>query len=235
MNTSSRRRVIIGYYRVSTAKQARSGLGLDDQRSAVAAFAAAEGFSVIGEYTETETGKGADALARRPQLAAALDHARRVGCSILVSKLDRLSRNVAFVAGLMSSGVPFIVSDLGVNADPFTLHLFAALAEKERSMISERTRAALAAAKVRGVKLGGDHGYRPLVSVDPRLGTAARIINANQRATMIAHDIQELQAAGASSLRQIATGLTARGIGKAGGGCIWTATDVRRVLGRIRS
>ena len=133
----------IAYFRVSTQRQQRSGLGIEAQRATVARFAEAEGLTIIAEYVEAETGKGADALDRRPQLAAALAAAKSAKCSVLVSKLDRLSRDVAFVSGLMAQRVPFIVAELGRDADPFMLHLYAALAEKERRLISERTQAAL--------------------------------------------------------------------------------------------
>jgi len=145
---------LIAYYRVSTRKQGRSGLGLEAQRAAVAAFAQAEGFEVTAEYQEVESAKGGDALNRRPQLAAALKHAKRLKVSICVAKLDRLSRDVGFIAGLMSQRVPFIVTALGKDVDPFTLHIYAALAEQERRMISQRTKAGLQAAKARGVVLG---------------------------------------------------------------------------------
>ena len=108
----------------------------------MARFAEQEGIALIGEFTEVETGKGSDALDRRPQLAEALATARRERCPVIVAKLDRLSRDVAFIAGLMANRVPFIVAELGADADPFMLHLYAALAEKERRLISERTRAA---------------------------------------------------------------------------------------------
>src|SRR5436189_948758 len=144
----------VAYYRVSTKQQHRSGLGIEAQRAAVTRFAETEGFTIIAEYVEAETGKGADALDRRPQLASALAAAKTAKCSVLVSKLDRLSRDVAFVSGLMAQRVPFIVAELGRDADPFMLHLYAALAEKERRLISERTRAALAAKKQQGAKLG---------------------------------------------------------------------------------
>jgi DNA invertase Pin-like site-specific DNA recombinase len=145
---------LIAYYRVSTQKQGRSGLGLDAQRAAVHAFANSEGLEVLGEWIEVETGKGADALDRRPQLAAALKAAKDIGGAVVVAKLDRLSRDVAFIAGLMAQRVPFIVANLGANADPFMLHIYAALAEQERRMISDRTKVALAGAKARGVQLG---------------------------------------------------------------------------------
>jgi DNA invertase Pin-like site-specific DNA recombinase len=144
----------VAYLRVSTQRQQRSGLGIEAQRATIARFAEAEGFVIIGEYVEFETGKGADALDRRPQLAAALAAARTAKCCVLVSKLDRLSRDVAFVSGLMAQRVPFIVAELGRDADPFMLHLYAALAEKERRLISERTKAALAAKRASGAKLG---------------------------------------------------------------------------------
>src|SRR3954463_14889896 len=144
----------VAYYRVSTKQQHRSGLGIEAQRAAVTRFAEAEGLAIIREYVEAETGKGADALDRRPQLAAALAAARTAKCSVVVSKLYRLSRDVAFVSGLMAQRVPFMVAELGRDADPFMLHLYAALAEKERRLISERTKAALAAKKASGAKLG---------------------------------------------------------------------------------
>ena len=112
--------------------------------------------SVVAEFTEVETGKGSDALDRRPQLKAALKAAKKAKCEVAVAKLDRLSRDVAFIASLMAQRVPFIVCALGRNVDPFTLHIYAALAEQERRMISQRTTAGLAAAKARGVKLGNE-------------------------------------------------------------------------------
>jgi DNA invertase Pin-like site-specific DNA recombinase len=160
---------LIAYYRVSTQKQGRSGLGLEAQRKAIAAFAAAEGFEVVAEFTEVETGKGADALDRRPQLKGALKAAKRAKCSVAVAKLDRLSRDVAFISGLMAQKVPFIVAALGKNVDPFMLHIYAALAQQEREMISRRTKEALQAAKARGKRLG-----RQETADANRLAAAAR-------------------------------------------------------------
>jgi DNA invertase Pin-like site-specific DNA recombinase len=137
----------VAYCRVSTTRQGRSGLGIEAQKTAIQRFAEAEGLEVIGEYVEIETGKGADALERRPELAAALARARKAKCPVVVAKLDRLSRDVHFISGLMSHRVPFVVAELGADADPFMLHLYAALAEKERALISARTKAALAAKK----------------------------------------------------------------------------------------
>lgn len=143
----------IAYIRVSTQKQGRSGLGLEAQQAQIAAFAAAEGFTIVKTVVEVETGKGSDALETRPQLAAALEAAAKIGGPVVVAKLDRLTRDVHFGSGLMARKVSFKVADLP-NADNFQLHLFLALAEKERELISVRTKAALAAARERGQKLG---------------------------------------------------------------------------------
>src|SRR3981189_3461907 len=145
---------VITYIRVSTTQQGRSGLGIEAPRQALRQFAKAEGLELVREFVEVETGKGPDALDRRPQLKAALAAAKRLKCNVAVAKLDRLSRDVHFISGLMAHKVPFLVAELGPDVDPFVLHLFAALAEKERSLISTRTRQALAAAKARGVALG---------------------------------------------------------------------------------
>jgi DNA invertase Pin-like site-specific DNA recombinase len=145
---------MISYIRVSTVAQGKSGLGLEAQRATIAAFAKAEGLEIAREFVEVETGKGSDALDRRPQLRQALAAAKKLKCSVVVAKLDRLARDVSFISGLMTNKVPFIVTSLGRNADPFMLHIYAALAEQERTLISQRTVAALAAAKARGVKLG---------------------------------------------------------------------------------
>ena len=147
-------RKIVSYIRVSTQTQGRSGLGLEAQRIAVSSFAKNEGLEIIAEFVEIESGKGADALDRRPQLKAALKAARQAKASICVAKLDRLSRDVCFISTLMSKKAPFITCELGLDCDPFLMHLYASLAEKERRLIAERTRNALKAAKERGVQLG---------------------------------------------------------------------------------
>jgi DNA invertase Pin-like site-specific DNA recombinase len=139
------------YLRVSTSEQGKSGLGLGAQKEAVERFCATEGFQIAGEYQDVASGKLA--LEDRPGLAAALVEARTLRCPVIVSKLDRLSRDVAFISGLMVRGVPFIVAELGIDTDPFVLHLYAALSEKERRLISQRTKAALAS-KVGTGKLG---------------------------------------------------------------------------------
>jgi DNA invertase Pin-like site-specific DNA recombinase len=143
----------IGYIRVSTAKQGKSGLGLDAQQQVLQRFAVAEGIELVDVLVEVESAKH-DA-SKRPVLAQALAKAKRGKMPIVVAKLDRLSRDVHYISGLMQHRVPFIVAEFGVDTDPFMLHIYAALAEKERRMISERTRYALQAAKARGVSLGG--------------------------------------------------------------------------------
>jgi DNA invertase Pin-like site-specific DNA recombinase len=149
---------LISYVRVSTARQGKSGLGLAAQQNAITRFAEAEGRELIAEFVEVEAGKGADALDRRPKLAAAIRAARKNKAAVIVSKLDRLSRDVHFISGLMAHKVPFIVAELGPDVDPFVLHLYAALAEKERALISKRTKEGLAVAKAKGRKLGGPRG-----------------------------------------------------------------------------
>jgi DNA invertase Pin-like site-specific DNA recombinase len=168
----------IAYCRVSTQEQGHSGLGLEAQRAAIEGFAAREGIAVNAWFTEVETGKGSNALERRPQLASALGAAKKLRAPVLVSKLDRLSRDVHFISGLMAQRVEFIVTDLGRQADPFVLHLFAALAQKERQLISERTRAGLAAAKARGVKLGS-HG-RTITAEQYQHAAAAQVARADE-------------------------------------------------------
>ena len=219
-------RVLVGYVRVSTAQQGRSGLGIEAQRSSIARFAEAEGYELAREFVEVETGKGADALDRRPQLTAALAHARKQRCSVVVAKLDRLSRDVHFISGLMAHRVPFLVAELGPDVDPFVLHLYAALAEKERALISERTKRALAAAKARGVTLGG-----PKLPEAREVAQASIKAHADQHAANVLPIIREAQRHGASTLRDIANALNARGVSTARGGR-WYATTVKNMLER---
>jgi len=159
---------IIAYVRVSKERQGRSGLGIEAQHAEIARYIAERGHSLAAAYVEVETGKGFDALAKRPRLREALAHAKRLDCPVVVAKLDRLSRNVAFVAGLMERRVRFLVAAMP-NADPLMLHVYAAFAEDERRRIAERTKAALAAAKARGKKLGSpDIGTRNKAKAETR-------------------------------------------------------------------
>jgi len=205
----------VAYTRVSTKKQGESGLGLEAQQEALRRFAEAEGFRLIETFSEVETGKGADALDKRPQLAAAIAKAKEHAAPVIVAKLDRLSRDVHFISGLMAQKVPFIVTTLGANVDPFMLHIYAALAEKERTLISERTRAALAELKAKGKKLGG---IRPKTIED-----------ADARAEALRPVLKELEGQSANA---IARELNAREI-KTPTGRPWHAMTVIRVQRRL--
>ena len=226
MMGTAKQKSLIGYVRVSTSQQGRSGLGLEAQKAALERFAASEGCALVRVFVEIETGKGADALERRPQLATALNEARRQRCPVVVAKLDRLSRDVHFISGLMVHRVPFVVAELGADVDPFILHLFAALAQKERAMISSRTKAALAAAKARGVTLGSPQ----LLKARKNAVTTIKAL-ADQHAANVVPIIREIRRAGATSLHQIADALNARGITTPRGGQ-WYASSVRNVLAR---
>lgn len=213
------------YGRLSRIGRSREGLGMSAQREAVDAFASREGFAVVDAFEEIETGKGADALDLRPALRAALAAARKRKCPVIVAKLDRLSRDVAFIAGLMAQHIPFIVAELGADADPFMLHVYAALAEKERAMIAARTKAALAIKKAQGVKLGNPTNLGEASA----LGVAARRDAANAYAANIMPVVRELQAAGARTLAEIASRLNARGVLTSKGG-EWHASTVRKLM-----
>jgi DNA invertase Pin-like site-specific DNA recombinase len=218
----------VAYCRVSTAKQGKSGLGIDAQRATIQRFAQAEGIDLIGEYVEIETGKGADALDRRPELAAALTRARKTKCPVIVAKLDRLSRDVHFISGLMTHKVPFIVTELGADADPFMLHLYAALAEKERALISQRTRAALAAKKAAGAKLGN-----PRAAETVGKAHAANRAAADRFASNVLPIVESIRESGITSHSGIAEALNSRGARTARGGR-WHASTVRNLLARPR-
>jgi DNA invertase Pin-like site-specific DNA recombinase len=209
----------IAYIRVSTQKQGRSGLGLEAQKDAIKRFAAAEGYRILLTYTDVETGKGSDALDKRKGLSTALTAAKTNGCPVIVAKLDRLSRDVAFIAGLMAQRVAFIVTELGANADPFMLHIYAALAEQERRMISTRTKAALAAAKQRGTRLGSPTG--PTIHKERSAAFAASL-------KAIVEPMIEI----GFSTRRIAATLNARGI-KSATGVAWSSMTVHRLIDRL--
>jgi DNA invertase Pin-like site-specific DNA recombinase len=207
----------IAYERVSTARQGKSGLGLEAQRAAIIRFASQEGFRIAETFTEVETAKG-DTLARRPKLKAALAAARKLKAPVIVAKLDRLSRDVHFISGLMTERVPFIVAELGPSVDPFMLHIYAALAEKERRLISERTIAGLAAAKRRGVKLGGRNAQSDKTAAE-----------AKAFAEKLRPVLEEL--AGLSA-NQAAAELNRRQVPTPAGGT-WFATQVIRLRQRL--
>ena len=213
----------VAYYRVSTAQQGRSGLGLEAQRTAVLAFLNVGARGLSGEFTEVESGKRAD----RPQLAQALATCRLTGATLVIAKLDRLSRDAHFLLGLEAAGVNFVAADMP-NANRLTVRLMAVIAQEEREMIAARTKAALAAAKARGVILGGWKGG-PVVN--GTCGTAALQKRADDFAAGVGPMVAGLRNQGLS-LRQIAGALTSKGIMTSRGGD-WTAAAVRSVLGRV--
>ena len=221
----------VSYLRVSTKRQGASGLGLEAQRKAVADYLNGGDWSLIEEVVEVETGKRND----RPQLAEALRLCRVHGATLVIAKLDRLSRDAHFLLTLQKEGVDFIAVDMP-HADRFTVGIMAMVAQKEREMISQRTKAALAAAKARGVKLGGDRGNICNVAAKGREASlATRIAKADAKAADLASTIKQIRSAGDSpSLRQIAAELNARGIRSARGGA-WSAAQVSRVLQRIEA
>jgi DNA invertase Pin-like site-specific DNA recombinase len=215
----------IGYYRVSTQRQGRSGLGLNAQRKAVNDHLFGRG-KLIAEYTEIESGRISD----RPKLAAALAACRLHRATLVIAKLDRLARNVAFVSNLLEAGADFEAVDFP-QANRLTIHILSAVAEHEAHMISERTKVALAAAKARGVVLGGFRG-RVGTAADLAKARATRTAKASQRALDLMPTIRSLQADGHLSLGSIATGLNSRQIATARGG-LWSAAQVRRILDRL--
>ena len=219
------------YYRVSTARQGKSGLGLDAQRAAVATYLNGGNWQIVEEFTEIESGKNSD----RPALDKALAAARLHRAALVVSKMDRLTRNVAFLSRLLEAGVDVRFADLpqieGATGK-FMVQMMVSVAELEAGMISKRTKDALAQAKKRGVKLGGWRGVAPTAKMVAR-STAVLQARADGRAADIAPTIKSLQAGGATSLRAIAAGLNAQGIPTAKGNGQWSAVQVKRVLARI--
>jgi DNA invertase Pin-like site-specific DNA recombinase len=206
----------VAYYRVSTDRQGRSGLGLEAQQSAVRGYLGAT--APIAVFTEIETGKRND----RPELQRALALCRKRKARLVIAKLDRLSRNLAFIAALMDSGVEFVAVD-NPHATRLTLHILAAVAEHEREMIAARTKAALAAAKARGIRLGRNGAQR--------LAPAHRA-EAVERARQLAPMLAELKIAGMSA-RRMAAELTARRVATPSGGR-WHAQSVLRMVDRVR-
>ncbi|WP_332328386.1 recombinase family protein [Burkholderia contaminans] len=214
----------VAYYRVSTQKQGASGLGLDAQREAVARYLNGGDWELVGEFTETETGKGANALAMRPQLRAALDLCRKIGARLLIAKLDRLARNVHFISGLMESKVQFVACDMP-EANELTIHIMAAFAEHEAKRISERTKDALRAAKARGVVLGATG------SANLKQNIEARQTAANTFAESLSPVLSGFKASGLNQ-RQMVEQLNKLGIKTVRGG-EWSLMQLQRVLKRI--
>jgi DNA invertase Pin-like site-specific DNA recombinase len=208
------------YRRVSTSEQGKSGLGLDGQLATLERFCAAEGFEIVDGFVDVASGKLA--VEERLGLAGALDTARRLGCPVIVAKLDRLSRDVAFISGLMARRVSFIVAELGADVDPFVLHLYASLAEKERRLISERTKAALAVKKASGAVLGN----RTNLSDAQVKGREARELASVEFSKKMMSHLGNLREG--MSLNAIAAHLNQMGVPTIRGGK-WTAKAVSRI------
>jgi DNA invertase Pin-like site-specific DNA recombinase len=217
----------VSYYRVSTQKQGRSGLGLEAQKSAVEAYLKAHCGVELASFTEIESGKN-DA---RPQLQAALLRCRQTRATLLVAKLDRLSRNAAFLMNLQDAGVKFEALDIP-QANTLTIGIMALLAQQERELISARTRAALAARKARGLPLGTPRDLSAYAKRASKLGRAVNSANAKARAKEIAEPIKAARAAGCTSLRQVAEYLNGLEI-TTPRGKQWTATAVKNAQALI--
>ena len=214
----------IAYYRVSTNEQGKSGLGLDAQKQAVSTYIVGAGMELVADYQEIESGKRDD----RPALHKAIAHAKRCRGLLVIAKLDRLSRSVAFVSSLMEGGVQFVAADQPA-ANELTIHILAAVAQAERKAIGERTRAALAAARARGTRLGSPNLNR---------ARARALLAVRDQSERFAQNtlplIRELQTSGCMTLQQVANALNARGVPTARRGR-WTATAVRRVMRSTRA
>jgi DNA invertase Pin-like site-specific DNA recombinase len=222
----------IAYYRVSTQKQGASGLGLEAQQEAVARYLGASTAALVGEFVETETGKGADAFAKRPQLRAALEACRKSGAKLLIAKLDRLARNVHFITGLMEaakgngkSAVKFVACDMP-EANDLTIHIMAAFAEHEAKRISERTKDALGAAKARGTRLGTDGPANLRANIEERQGEADGF------AMRLRGQVEGFKLRGLSQ-RQMVGELNSLGIRTARGG-EWSLIQLQRVMKRLK-
>jgi DNA invertase Pin-like site-specific DNA recombinase len=214
----------VAYYRVSTQKQGQSGLGLEAQKASVLSYLDGGGWKLVAEFTEVETGKGANALDRRPQLRAALALCKKQKATLVIAKLDRLARNVHFVSGLIESGVEFVAADMP-HANKTMIHIHAAMSEWERDAISKRTKEALSAAKARGVKLGtaGPRNLRRVID--------QRQAKADEYAAKLRGMLLDLKARGLSQ-RAIADELNALGI-KAPRGGKWHLQTLQRVMARF--
>lgn len=215
------------YFRVSTRRQGADGHGIAAQKQAVATFLNGGNWKVVGEFTEVESGKRAD----RPELAKAIEACRLYGARLVVAKLDRLSRDPDFLRGLEEAGIEFVAADMP-DANRLTVRIMAAVAEQEREAISARTKAALAAAKARGVKMGGYRGHA-FTEDDHAAAAAGRKAKGDAQAARLAPTIARLREAGITSATGIAKALTERGIPTARGGSEWTTVQVQRVLARL--
>jgi DNA invertase Pin-like site-specific DNA recombinase len=221
-------RLAVGLYRVSTAEQGQSGLGLEAQQASVRALCAAQGWALVAEFSDVASGKDD----RRPGFQAALRRCRQLGAVLAVARLDRVTRRAHTLSRLLEEGYAVRAADLP-GADDLMMRIYAAMAQRERELIGERTRAALAAARARGVALGGDRGHRPAEGPDAAAAARARREAAARTAHRLLLEVERLRGEGVvASHAALARALTARGVPTPRGGAAWTHTTVARVLGR---
>ncbi len=221
-------RYAVGLYRVSTAEQGQSGLGLEAQQASVRAFAAAQGWTLVAEFSDVASGKDD----RRPGFQAALARCRQLGAVLAAARLDRITRRAHTLSQLLEDGYSVRAADMP-GADDLMMRVYAAMAQKERELISERTRAALAAAKARGAVLGGDRGYRGSAAPCAQAAGFARREAADQVAHRLAIEIAALRGAGVTTAIGLARALTERGVPTPREGRVWTHTTVARLMARL--
>jgi DNA invertase Pin-like site-specific DNA recombinase len=224
---SSGPRYAVGLYRVSTAEQGLSGLGLEAQQASVRAFAVTQGWTLVAEHSDIASGKDD----RRPGFQAALARCRQLGAVLMAAWLDRITRRAHTLSGLLEEGYAIRAADMP-GADDLMMRIYAAMAQKERELISERTRAALAVAKARGAALGGDRGYRPSEGPSATAAAQARRVEAERTAHRLALEVERLRTEGVTGQAAIARALTERRVPTPRGSGVWTHTTVARVLAR---
>ncbi|TCI00761.1 recombinase family protein [Roseococcus sp. SYP-B2431] len=227
MRAGSTTRYAVGLYRVSTAEQGQSGLGLEAQQASVRAFVASQGWTLVSEHSDIASGKDD----RRPGFQAALLKCRQLGAVLIAARLDRITRRAHTLSQLLEDGVSIRAADMP-GADDLMMRIYAAMAQKERELISARTKAALAAAKARGTVLGGDRGYRSVRGPDAASAAIARRLEAERAAHRLALGIEALREQGIVSHAALARALTAREVSTPRGSLIWTHTTVARLLAR---
>ena len=220
-------RLAVGLYRVSTAEQGQSVLGLEAQRASVRAFVASQGWTLVAEFSDIASGKDD----RRPGFQAALGRCRQLGAVLVAARLDRITRRAHTLSQLLEEGTAIRAADMP-GADELMLRIYAAMAQKERELISERTKAALAAAKTRGTVLGGDRGYRPVAGPDAAAAAYARREAAIRAAHRLVLEVEHLRAEGVVGQAAMARALNASGVPTPQGRGAWTHTTVARVLSR---
>ncbi|CAH0242694.1 recombinase family protein [Roseomonas sp. CECT 9278] len=221
-------RLAVGLIRVSTAEQGNSGLGLEAQQASIRSFVAAQGWTMVAGFSDIASGKDD----RRPGFQAALARCRQLGAVLVAARLDRITRRAHTLSQLLEDGISIRAADMP-GADDLMLRIYAAMAQKERELISERTRAALAAAKARGTALGGDRGYRPAMGPDAAAAARARREAAERAAHRLGLELDRLRAEGITGHAALARALNTRAVPTPRGSGAWTHTTVARLIARV--